>query len=461
MRRVVSIWLASLQADLRRRSGNIAPAPEASLRALATWCLRYAPLVALDPPDGLWIDISGCAHLFGNESALLADLLARLAAAGLTARAAIAETPGAAHALARFSTTREAIAPAGSLATILAPLPPAALRLPEEAAALAARLGITSVAALAALPRGPLARRFGAATLHRLDQALGRAPEPISPLPPPAALAAHLAFPEPLLSAEALSAAIGRLASALSAMLERKGLGARQLDLFCERIDRAVIAVRIGTVRPSRNAPHLAKLLLQHLEEVDPGPGVEAMRLHARLAEPIATGATVTAFSGAAFPGAVFSGEAGNPDLSMLLDRLANRFGPACLYRVQPLESDVPERAVRHLPPLAPSRGKTWPLRLPRPSRLLSPPEPVSALALLPDSPPARFVWRGERHRLTAGDGPERIFGEWWKRDSETLAVRDYFRVEDEQGRRFWLYRRGDGADPKTGDGGWFLHGFF
>ncbi|MGH7159825.1 MAG: DUF6504 family protein, partial [Acetobacteraceae bacterium] len=225
----------------------------------------------------------------------------------------------------------------------------------------------------------------------------------------------------------------------------------RRLDLFFERTDRIVTAIRIGTVRPSRHAGHLSKLLLQHLEEVDPGPGVEAMRLAASLAEPIAPGETK----------AVFAGEAEKPDLAMLLDRLANRFGPARLYRILPVESDVPERAVRHLPPLAPSTGKTWPPRLPRPSRLLSPPEPVSALALLPDHPPARFVWRGRRHRLAAGDGPERIFGEWWKRDSESFAVRDYFRVEDEQGRRFWLYRRGDGADPKTGDGRWFLHGFF
>ncbi len=433
------------------------PAPDASLRVIATWCLRYAPLVSLDPPDGLWIDITGCAHLFGSESALLADLAARLSAAGLAARVAIAGTPGAAHALARFGVGRDIIVPADGLAAALAPLPPAALRLPEEAAALVARLGITSIAALSALPRGPLARRFGAATLSRLDQALGRAPEPISPLASPVPLAAHRAFTEPLLSAEALAAAIGTLSSALCQTLERKGLGARRLDLFFERIDRVVMAVRIGTVRPSRNALHLSKLLLQHLEEVDPGPGIAAMRLAARLAEPIAAGATP----------AVFSSDAGKPDLSMLLDRLANRFGPARLYRALPLESDVPERSVRrrtvccHLPPLAPSGGKTWPPHLPRPSRLLSPPEPVSALALLPDHPPAQFVWRGKRHRLTAADGPERIFGEWWKSDSETFAVRDYFRVEDEQGRRFWLYRRGDGANPATGDGSWFLHGFF
>ncbi|MGH7082253.1 MAG: DUF6504 family protein [Acetobacteraceae bacterium] len=451
MRRVVSVWLAAFQADLRRRSGNRnAPAPEAALRGIAAWCLRYAPLVALDPPDGIWIDITGSAHLFGGESALLAALRARLEAAGLAARVAIADTPGAAHALARFGEKEEIIAPAGDLAA-LAPLPPAALGLPEDAARLARRLGITSIAALAALPRGPLARRFGAATLERLDQVLGRAAVPISPLAPPDEPAARLAFAEPLLSAEALAAATARLSAALCRTLERKGLGARRLDLFFERTDRIVTAIRIGTVRPSRHAGHLSKLLLQHLEEVDPGPGVEAMRLAASLAEPIAPGETK----------AVFAGEAEKPDLAMLLDRLANRFGPARLYRILPVESDVPERAVRHLPPLAPSTGKTWPPRLPRPSRLLSPPEPVSALALLPDHPPAQFVWRGRRHRLAAGDGPERIFGEWWKRDSESFAVRDYFRVEDEQGRRFWLYRRGDGADPKTGDGRWFLHGFF
>ncbi len=426
--------------------------PEADakvLHRLAAWCLRYAPLAGVDPPNGLWIDVTGCMYFCGGEVGLLADLLARLAAGGFTARAAIAGTPGAAHALARYGRTESIVVPQGGLAAALAPLPPAALRLPEGEAAELVRLGIREIGALAALPRGPLARRFGAATLRRLDQALGRVAEPIMPIVPPAVLAARLAFAEPLSTAEALAAAIDRLAETLCRTLERAGQGARQLDLFFERTDRTVIALRVGAVRPTRNARHLARLLRLRLEEVDPGSGVEAMRLAARLAEPFAVGKRFAA------------GEGGESDLAMLVDRLANRVGPERLYRAAVHESDVPERSVRRVAALAPAGEKTWPPQLPRPARLFAPPEPVGALALLPDHPPAQFVWRGRRRRLAAGDGPERIYGEWWRNDAETFAVRDYFRVEDEVGRRYWLYRRGDGADPASGDGRWFLHGFF
>jgi protein ImuB len=427
-------------------------ADEEALRRLAAWCLRYAPLAAIDPPDGLWIDAAGAAHLFDSETSMLADIRARLASAGFSARVAIADTPGAAHALARHGKAEITVVPPGDQAAALANLPPVSLRLPEESAALLARLGITRLGALHQIPRGPLARRFGAEVLCRLDQALGRAPEPITPLPPPEMPAARLAFAEPLATPEALSHAITRLTQKLCRQLERSGKGARRLDLLFGRIDGMVVALRVGTARPSRDARHLARLLNERLEEVDPGLGVEAMRLQAPLAEPLAPEQTAATLAG--------KGDK-KPDLSPLVDRLANRLGPERLYRAAPVESDVPERSVRRLSPLAPAGEKTWPPHLPRPARLLRRPEPVSALALLPDHPPVQFVWRGRRHRLAAGDGPERVFGEWWRNHTETFAVRDYFRVEDEDGRRYWLYRRGDGADPATGDQTWFIHGFF
>jgi protein ImuB len=506
MRRVVSIWLPSFPTDRLRRCKESAPAPdvpfvtahhdgrrrvvaaadraalaagvrpgmalaqaeilapglvtaaadpaaeEKTLRRLAAWCLRYAPLAAIDLPDGLWIDAAGCTHLFDGETAVLADIRARLAAAGFSARASIADTPGAAHALARHGKAETILVPPGGQAAALAPLPPASLRLPEEAAALLTRLGITRIDALAAMPRGPLTRRFGAATLHRLDQALGRAPEPITPLPPPGMPAARMAFSEPLVTTEAFFHVISELAEKLCQQLERSGKGARRLDLLFERIDGVIVGLRIGTARPSRDARHLARLLQERLEEVDPGLGVEAMRLQVPLAEQLGPEQTAAALAGE-------GGE--KPDLAVLVDRLANCLGSARLYRAAPVESDVPERSVGRVLPLAPVCGKTWPLLLPRPARLLSRPEPVRATALLPDHPPVQFVWRGRRHRLAAGDGPERVFGEWWRNDTETFAVRDYFRVEDESGRRYWLFRRGDGADPATGDRSWFLHGFF
>ncbi|MBV9750879.1 MAG: DNA polymerase Y family protein, partial [Acetobacteraceae bacterium] len=266
----------------------------------------------------------------------------------------------------------------------------------------------------------------------------------------------RLAFPEPLLTAEAFTPAIARLALAVCAELELAGQGARQLALLFERVDGQVQAIRIGTARPSRDARHLGRMLDERLEEVDPGLGVEAMRLVVLLAETLAwTQAAVPLAPDAAPP----------VDTSALVDRLANRLGAGRVFRVAPVESDVPERAVRAMPAMAgagpPAEGASWPVSLPRPVRLFRPPQPVRAIAALPDQPPAAFVWRGVRRRVRRADGPERIHGEWWLRDGEARAVRDYWAVEDEEGRRYWLYRRGDGADPTTGDLGWFLHGLF
>ena len=481
-------------------------ADAAALSRLAAWCLRYAPLTAPDPPDGVWIDATGATHLAGGEAALLADLVDRLHRAGFAARAAIADTPGAAHAVARYgekirkilplplrawaakrskgggrgrhqdrtkashhetppptsvrfaaqalkegeNTTHTTIVPPGTTATALTPLPIRALRLPDDTVTTLHRLGLTRIGQLMAAPRAPLTRRFGTTPLRRLDQALGKVFEPIVPLDPPELISRRLPFPEPLLTAEALSAAIARLARSVCRRLERAGLGARRLDLLFERVDGSVQAIRVGTASPARDPAHLARLLDERLETVDPGAGVEAMRLTLPLVEPFAHTQTATLLDDEAAP-----------DLSILLDRLANRLGAASVYRVAPVESDVPERAVRRIPPLAPLTRRTWQADLPRPTRLLSPPQPVRALAPLPDHPPVAFTWRRKRFRVRRADGPERIHGEWWRRDAETFAVRDYFQVEDEDGRRFWLFRRGDGVDAETGDLSWFLHGIF
>ena len=425
----------------------------AALRRLAAWCLSLTPMTAADT-DGVWLDVTGCAHLQGGEAALLDRLLDRLARDGITARAAVADTPGAAHAVARYGApapTRKSqpwiIPPGGSLPAI-AGLPVAALRLDPDTAAALRRLGFETIGALAAAPRAPLARRFGAGVLLRLDQAAGRVAEPITPVIPPETPAKRLAFPEPLLTAEAFAAVIGRLTRQICARLDRAGQGARQLDLLFERVDGTVQAIRVGTARPTRDAAHLARLLDEQVETVDPGLGVEAMQLVVPLTEPLAYAQTANL---SAEPEA---------DMATLVDRLSNRLGPARIWRAAPVESDVPERSVGRVPALAPPGGVNWP-RWPRPARLLTPPQPVEALALLPDQPPAAFTWRRRRHRVRRADGPERIAGEWWRRDAETAALRDYWHVEDESGRRFWLYRRGDGVDAATGDLRWFVHGVF
>jgi protein ImuB len=428
-------------------------ADRAALTRIATSCLRYAPLVAADPPDGAWIDATGCAHLAGGEAAMLTDLVARLGHAGFTARAAIADTPGAAHAVARYGGQEDtAVVPVGGVRQALAALPVQALRLPLEVVESLRRLGLDRVGDLMAAPRAPLVKRFGTVIALRLAQALGEQSESIRPLTPPEVIEQRLAFAEPIRTAESFAAVLDRLMRSVCRQLEGLGLGARSLDLMFERMDNSVQAVRIGTAQPSRDALHLTSLLREQFELVDPGEGVEAMRLVAATAEPLPF-AQVDALPTRAVTN--------NQDLAALLDRLINRYGADRIYRAEPVESDVPERAVTHIAPLAPSSGHAWPVVLPRPVRLLAPPQPVEILALLPDHPPAAFTWRRRRHRVRHADGPERIAGEWWRREGEAAAVRDYFAVEDEVGQRFWLFRRGDGQDPATGDLRWFLHGFF
>ena len=422
------------------------------LDVLAAWCLRYAPLTAPDRPDGIWIDATGAAHLFGGEVKLLADIVERFGRRGIAARAAVADTPGAAWAVARYAETTETVVPAGETAAALHPLPIVGLRLPDETAEGLTRVGFERIGQLMAAPRAPLALRLGRVLSRRLDEALGRVFEPIEPIAPPEIVSSRRAFPEPLLTAEALAGVIVRLVDAVCVELERRGQGARRLDLIFERVDHTRQAICIGTARPSRHAAHLARLLDEQLEKIDPGLGIEAMHLAVRLAEPLRF----------MQPGAgLVEGDAAEADVSVLVDRLVNRLGARRVYRAAPVESDVPERSVRRTGPLSPKSDAAWPRGLPRPTRLLQPPQPVDALAVLPDQPPAQFIWRRKRHRIRRADGPERIAGEWWSSDRERSATRDYWQVEDDQGRRFWLYRNGDAVDPATGDLRWFLHGIF
>ncbi len=439
-----------------------------ALAGLAAWCLRYTPLTRALPPDGIWLDLTGCAPLHGGEAALLSDLASRLGRAGLCARIALADTPGAAHALARYAGTALTIAPEGVPAILLA-LPVEALRLEAEAVVPLHRFGLRRIGDLVALPRAPLTRRLGAGVVRRLDQALGRVQEPIEPALPSPPVAARLAFAEPLLGADALSAATAHLAGLLCGRLEARGQGARRLELMFQRADGSRQRQRIALARPSHAAAHIARLFDERLEQVDPGEGIEAMALTAIVAEALHP-------AQASLSSLCDQGDHALADLATLIDRLGNRLGAQRLWRPTPVQSDVPERSVRAMPPLElaaikPGRVRavhvdrpvpdTWPAALPRPVRLFDPPMPVHTLTTLPDHPPSFFVWRNHRHRICRADGPERIAGEWWRRSGEFEAVRDYFRLEDETGRRFWLFRRGDGADAATGDLRWFLHGLF
>ncbi|WP_316204519.1 DNA polymerase Y family protein [Bradyrhizobium sp. SZCCHNS3051] len=417
---------------------------EAALTRFALWCTRYSPLVTADPPDGVFIDIAGSAHLFKGEAALLQDLKGRMASSRIQARVAVADTPGCAWAAARFS-KEEIIAP-GRASDALGGLPVAALRLDPAVVESLRDVGIERIAQLATKPRGSLRTRFGADLLLRMDQALGAASEALVALVPPEVPRGKMRFAEPLSDPENLQRVIGILCQSLTEDLARRGVGARRLDLVFLRVDNIAQAVRISTSRPNRNPAHLARLLGERLVLVDPGFGIEEATLTASWIEALTEKQMVGAH--VAMPGE-------SADLSDLVDKLRIKLGAERVFRVVPVESDLPERSAKRVPAMARPSGVNWPEDLPRPSRLLTPPELVQAVAEIPDAPPRLFVWRKMRHRVMKADGPERIHGEWWLSDDEIGLQRDYYRVENMQGERFWLFR-----DAPADEGGrWWLHG--
>jgi protein ImuB len=458
------------------------------LEDLAAWCERYTPLVALDRSHAhdeggaLWLDITGCAHLFGGEPGLCADLLVRLRRQGFAAAAGIADTPGVAWAAARHAAPGRAIVPPGEARAALGPLPVAALRLEPELGAMLERLGLARIEQLRPLPRAALTARFGERLVTRLEQAFGQAAEPISPRTPRPAHRAELAFAEPLLETAALGRVVDRLLAELCAGLELAGLGARRLTLAVYRVDNSTAAARIGTSRPCREVRQLARLFAEKLEELDPGFGIERAILMAEVVEPLLPEPLAWRGLGA--------GDLDQArDLAPLVDRLSNRLGEDAVARLVPQASHLPERAQRRLPALAqaPRRGaaldkaprraaaleEARPEPFPerrlhgpapaRPLRLLARPEPIEAVAPVPDQPPVLFRWRQVLHRVARVRGPERLAPEWWRMpDADPdLLTRDYFAVEDTLGGRFWLFREGLYLAGAARLPRWYLHGMF
>lgn len=428
-----------------------AQADAESLERLALWVLqRFSPIVTVELPEGLVIDSTGADHLHGGEAAMIDALLGRLVMSGVSARAAIADTRGAAHALARYAAAPTFIAPPGHGGKVIGPLPLEALRLPASVAMGLRTLGFSTISDILAQPRAPLTLRFGPELSRRINQALGEIAEPIEPLRPDELIEVRRPFAEPIGAAETLARYIGKLVPALCAELERQGLGVRRLDLLCHRVDNRIEAVRVGMATPVRDVKRLTRLLCDKIETIAPGFGIELMSLTATIAEPLEARQSAQSLL-----------EEATPDISGLIDVLANRIGERAIYRFAPVASDVPERSVCRVPALTPDTGAGWPDHWPRPTRLLPRPEPIETMALLPDHPPVWIAWRGIRRRVRRADGPERVFGEWWKADAELVAVRDYFRIEDDAGERFWVFRAGDGENAETGSHKWFLHGVF
>jgi protein ImuB len=427
------------------------------IESIAEWCQRYTPLVALDPPDGILLDIAGCAHLFGGEQNLLDDLTARIAHSGFTLRAAVASTIGAAIAASRHSAT--AMVAAGAEREFLGPLPVAALRLPGDLVAGLARVGLKCIGDLIDLPRAPLTARFGPQLLLQLDRALGREPEPLQPRAPVAPYAAEQRFAEPIAREEDVLRVIEKLAARLEPMLERRGEGARRIELVLFRTDGVVRRSAVATSRRMRDPAGIRALFRERLNQfadaLDPGFGFDLARLCVLVAEPVAAeqidlGANEHA-----------------ADLDRLVDRLSARLGSRRVTRIVAQDAHLPELAAMRVPAQSAVAGENgWAAfrafrfaadLAPRPPRLLVKPEPIEAIAAVPDGPPVRFRWRRALHEVVAAEGPERIECAWWTEDGG--GTRDYFRVEDQSGRRFWLFRAGlYRAIPAPS---WFLHGMF
>ena len=385
--------------------------------AIADWCGRYTPLVAADPPDGILLDIGGCAHLFGGEEKLRDDLVARMHSFGFTARAAIAPTIGAAFAAVHFSQTisQKAGIAEGEEREALAPLPLAALRLSPETVAALARVGLKRIGDIVDMPRAPLAARFGADLIRQLDRALGREHEPLSPRLPIAPYVAEQMFAEPIAREEDVLATVERLAARLKQSLAAHGDGARRIELALFRTDGAVKRIAAGTSRPLRDPQAIRALFVERLaalgDDIDPGFGFDLARLSVLTAEPC--------------PDEQLGlGGADDDEIDRLVDRLSARLGARRVSRLIAQDSHIPELAAATVPAQASAAAepgwdafRRFSARVelaPRPLRLLPKPEPIEAIATVPDGPPVRFRWRRALHEVIAAEGPERIEGAWW-----------------------------------------------
>lgn len=434
---------------------------EALIVRLADAARRFTPLVAIEKTRaegmaGLVLDIAGCAHLFGGEKTLVAEAVARLSTPHRPVLAAVAATPGAAIALARHRPG--VLLPEGLEAEALAPLPLSALRLPAHVVTSMGRVGLKRVGDILALPRAPLAARFGEASLDLLDRALGQLGEPITPRLPTGPYLAERRFAEPIGREADVLRAARRLAETLSTMLETHGEGARRVELSLFRVDGLTRCVEAGLGRPSRDAAFITALFAERLaalaDPLDPGFGYDMIRLSVIEAAALA-------------PAQVdLAGGSGGEDLARLVDRLGARLGPGRVQRLAPVEAHLPEESQRVEPAGRPGRiAAAWPAPAApgepptRPIRLFERPERIEVVASTFDGPPLQFRWRRVLHEVAAAEGPERIAPPWWRAE-DAGPTRDYYRVEDERGLRFWLYREAVAA-PEAALPVWYVHGLF
>ena len=429
----------------------------AFLEKLALWARRWGPWSALDAPDGLIVDVTGVAHLFGGEEALIGDAAAAFARRRLSARFAIAPTAGAAWALAHYGPDAAILRAGDDVAGRLGELPVAALRLDRETLMVLRRLGLRHLGDLRGIAREALARRFRnrrsaeTSPLIRMDQLLGLVPEPLLPVTVVETPLVQRRLMEPLRHRPLLDRVVESLARDMARLLEGRALGARRLELGLWKVDGDVAVRQLELAAPSRDPGHIAGLFASRLDDVDAGFGIELVRLRASWSEGLAL--AQGDFEAAA--------EAHGTSLAACIDRLSARLGSQAVRRPVPRASHVPERAQGWRPPLEPEQASQASFEFhARPLKLLDRPEAIAVIHASPDGLPRRFRWRGEVHEVARAEGPERIAPEWW-RERSSARLRDYYRIEDGEGRRYWIYRLGIVGDGRGGIPEWFLQGLY
>ena len=424
---------------------DIPDLPEKLLTRLAEWCIRFSPRVAIDPPDGLMIDATGCSHLWGGDSDYLTDIERKLKQKGYGVRTAIADTPGVAWAVARYGKHPLVIPPNCHVEALL-PLPPESLRLEPDAVERLHKLGLHQIRQFIRMPRPTLRRRFGPHFLMRLNMALGEEIETIEPVMPSEPYQERLPCMEPIITATGIEIALRQLLETLCHRLQQEQKGLRAALFKCYRVDGKIETIDIGTHRPSHSGFHLFKLFEIKLTTIEPALGIELFVLEAPKVE-----------DHIAEQGKMWEGAGGLEDLrlSELVDRLAARIGQKAIHRYVPDEHYWPERSFKPSPTLHEHVENSWPLDRQRPINLLRHPVRIEVTAPIPDYPPMLFRHEGKLHMILKADGLERIEQEWWLQQGQH---RDYYRVEDEDGKRYWLFRSGHYDDKNFQ---WFLHGYF
>jgi protein ImuB len=415
------------------------------LDGLAEWCIRYTPAVAIDGNEGLILNVSGCAHLWGGEEKYITDIHTRLNKSGYETRIGMADTIGAAWAISRFGETP--IAAPGTQSTALLAMPSECLRIETEITECLEKLGLKKVRDFINMPRAVLRRRFGNKLIERLDQALGHEEETIKHVQPVEPYQERLPCLEPIVTATGIEIAVQRLLEALCLRLKQEQKGLRKALLTCYRVDGKIEKVEIGTNRASHRSNHLFKLFEIKLPGIEPAMGIELFVLEAQKVEDVAP-----------MQEKLWETSCGlnNIHLAELLDRVAGRIGTENIHRYVPAEHFWPEWSMKKASSLEEKLTTTWSTDRPRPLQVLAEPEPVLVTAPVPDYPPMSFRYKGKLHKIIKADGPERIEQEWWLQQGRH---RDYYYVEDEEGCRYWLFRSGHYSAEKNYQ--WFIHGFF